>query len=933
MFHQLSRLRPDIRSAERRDVLGAFLTLLGLMAGHALMETARDALFLASLPASRLPWVYLAIPAAVLVVDRAQRLVPARLQERNVLSALLLVAAAGTLGFWVLLRSPRPWILYALYAWPGVVATALVVRFWTLVGSVFTVTQAKRLFPLIGAGSMLGAIAGAGLARALSTVVEPRMLLLAAAGILLVTAGGPSLAPRTSAAGAAVPASSGPARRRLAAARHGPREAALIGRMVWERPYVRRVALLVLLSSITLTIVDYLFKSGVARHVPAPQLSAFFSTTYLALNLLSLGAQLVLLPWLVRTMGINRVIAVLPLLLLLGAGAVAVVGGLVAVLALKGPDGALRHSLHRTSSEVLYVPLAFELRTQIKGFIDVLGQRGGQAAASLAILAIAGAGGGERALAVAVVALAAGWFLLTLTLRSHYIDVFRSTLQEKSFRMKMDFPQLDLNSLETLIATLNSRNDAEVIAALELLAEEGRTRLIPTLILYHPSSEVVIHALEIFAAAGRDDFVAIGGRLLHHDDPEVRAATLRAWSAVKPDESLLGASYGDPSPAVRATAIVGLIALGGLAGEEADEAIDAELARDDTESHLALARAIHRQPAPLFERALLRLAESPDRAVQLEVVWAMRAIGGHGFLPALMKMLPQRRLRPAVRETLATLGDPALAALDSALADPAVPLPIQRHVPRTLCLFAPQAAGPVLLRHLLHHDDGVVRFKILRALGRLRRDHPMLDLDRHVLDDAIGQTLAGAFRALDLRSTLARGGAALPVRVTPVHQLVLSMLKDKEEHAVDRLFRLLALRHVAEDFHSIYAGLHSPNRATRDDSRELLENLVQHPLRDPLLGLVDDAADDARLGRARPYYTPAGLTYDGVLQWLLENGSESLRCMTVYHIEELRLHGFLGQLQAVQAEPSSSLAGVIERAVAFLAGTLPAREQLSFEQP
>ena len=63
----VARVRPD----ERRDVLGAFLTLLGFMTGHALLETARDALFLASLPARRLPWAYLAI--AVIALALGQR--------------------------------------------------------------------------------------------------------------------------------------------------------------------------------------------------------------------------------------------------------------------------------------------------------------------------------------------------------------------------------------------------------------------------------------------------------------------------------------------------------------------------------------------------------------------------------------------------------------------------------------------------------------------------------------------------------------------------------------------------------------------------------------------------------------------------------------------------------------------------------------------
>ena len=49
------------RGAERGAAIAAFVTLGLVLAGHAVLETARDALFLRSLPASQLPWVYLIV--------------------------------------------------------------------------------------------------------------------------------------------------------------------------------------------------------------------------------------------------------------------------------------------------------------------------------------------------------------------------------------------------------------------------------------------------------------------------------------------------------------------------------------------------------------------------------------------------------------------------------------------------------------------------------------------------------------------------------------------------------------------------------------------------------------------------------------------------------------------------------------------------------
>ena len=52
-----------IRPGEGRDTAGAFLTLFGLMTGHSVLETARDALFLAKISPGRLPLVYIGIAA------------------------------------------------------------------------------------------------------------------------------------------------------------------------------------------------------------------------------------------------------------------------------------------------------------------------------------------------------------------------------------------------------------------------------------------------------------------------------------------------------------------------------------------------------------------------------------------------------------------------------------------------------------------------------------------------------------------------------------------------------------------------------------------------------------------------------------------------------------------------------------------------------
>jgi len=77
-----------MRAGERRDVWTAFATLFALIASHALLETARDALFLAKVPASRLPLMFLAIALLSVGLVKLNTRVTGRLSSRRALSAL-----------------------------------------------------------------------------------------------------------------------------------------------------------------------------------------------------------------------------------------------------------------------------------------------------------------------------------------------------------------------------------------------------------------------------------------------------------------------------------------------------------------------------------------------------------------------------------------------------------------------------------------------------------------------------------------------------------------------------------------------------------------------------------------------------------------------------------------------------------------------------
>jgi ATP/ADP translocase len=874
------RLLP-IRAGERRDTLAAFLTLFGLVGSHAVLETARDALFLAKIAAARLPYVFVAIAALSFVVARLPSLVGRRAKGRATLTAWTLAAAAITLGFYGLLARLGASGLYALYVWSGLVTTLVVARFWALAGGLFSLTQAKRLYPIIGAGSVVGAIAGSGVAGVLARIVAPRQLLLVAACGLAIT----SLVPALLGGAAGEPAT---------AADGSPRVKDDLGYLA-RTPYARRVVGSMLVATVCLTIGDFLFKSMVARLVPPAQLASFLGSVYFACNGLSLVCQLFVVGGILRRFSLGASLAILPALLAIGGAGVASTGALAAIVALRGADGGLRYSLHRTASELLLLPFGVEARRRIRALVDVAAIRGGQVVAAVVLLVLGALGASSRVVAVALVVTALAWAATAIALRGPYIELFRARLKTGRLAHLDDFPELDVASLETLVLALDSDRDAEVIAALGVLEREGKAHLIPALILYHPSDDVVEHALAIFTRAGRKNVVHVIDRI-DGASPRVRAASIAARSVLAPDpDGLRECLAREESEIVRATIVVNLIASGAFEAAEAKRHVDAFVERGDAGALVALAEAIGRRGASGFDDVLRVLWAAKEPEVRVAAVIAMGRVLSPALLPCVIEGLAEEPTRGEAERVLVAYDAAGLAALDAALAGGDLPPALRWRIPHAISVFGSAAAASILLARLPREADGGVRYQIIRALEALTRRSPELPLDRAVLDAMIERTLQRAFRFLDCRLILARGAEADPARSTPGHALLASILRDKEQNAIGRVFRLLGLAHPGDDFAQIHQGLAAGGDA-RATSLELIESLLADPLRAAVRGIVDDGPDVDRRRAGAAYHAPLGLDYEGLLAHLLTADSEAVQDIAVFHVGELGLTSFRGKI-------------------------------------
>jgi AAA family ATP:ADP antiporter len=609
---------------------------------------------------------------------------------------------------------------------------------------------------------------------------------------------------------------------------------------------MRRILALVLLGTMTVTVADYVFKSVVAREVAPQELASFFARYYAALNGLSLVVQFVVTPRLLRSAGVHRVLQVTPLCLLAASIGFAATGGLFAVLLLRGADGALRHSVNRVGNEMLYLPLRTEVRRRFRAFVEAVGLRAGQALASLLILFALVLDLGPVALSLAAVALAAAWLATTGRLRDLYVGRFQRDLGKQPFETPSFIDDLDTRGLSALYRALGSDDDAEVVAALEMLAACDERELLPKDLLTHRSPRIVLWALEHLPGP-RADVRRATEQLLTHSDASVRAAALRHRIVSGAEAELLERFREDPSAAVRATALVGSIRSGALDANAARRELRTVVSAPEREGRSALGRTLFLLPPEHRVRLATELLEREERGLAVLVVKSIAVEPDPRFVPVLIPLLARQSARGEARRALVAIGPAALEAASAALSDAATPPELRRHLPRTISHFSGPAAVAILEAALAQERDDAVAFKILRGLGSLRRDAPDLPVNRALLEGAartmIRRALVGACFGYGLGAARRR----LSHVNTTSAELLAATLADDAERAFERLFRLMHVLEPTRSMELIFTAVRSGDPDIRARGRELFEHLAPQELRREVTPLLDDAPLSERL--------------------------------------------------------------------------------------
>ncbi len=831
----------DVRQGEWRAVILSFFVLLLTSTGYTILETARDALLVTHLPQREFGFAYIAVAVFALPVAGFLATVGQRIDVRRVLVGTLAVSGLASVGWYALPVTHGS--VVAFYVLVGLVSSSVYPQFWLLMGGGLTVGQSRRLFGPIGSAAVVGAALGASLAAALVSWVAITVLPLVAA-MMFVAAAGLSLAV------AAPPPRPHDAK---------PPDAGVVAfvRSVSAEPFLLRVGALVIFTTATALSIDYFFKWTIARSLPLGERGAFVAQYYAVVNAGTLVVQLFVGNALVRRLGVANALEVTPFLSLLAGGTAFFTGGAVApVLALKGVDTGFRGSLNRLTTELVYLPVSPSGRERAKPFMDGALPRVTQAATAGIILTISRMHAmSPPVFAGLVVLFALSWLGATIAVRHAYLGQLRQSVAVEG-RGTVNVEPLDIAGAELAVVTLGSDDPLMVLSAMNTLARRKRERLIPALILRHGDEAVLERALEIFGTGTRLDWQNYAPELLSHASERVRLAAARALSMHrKLDAHKLDA---DVSPGVRGYATL-LSALEGGSGDVLeDRRVTALLSVEEPDLVRlgALAALADAPPSNRVAGLLGALAVFPwSHEAKWSELLARASLRHHdeAMIPHLIGLLPRREGRESVREALVGFGEPALEAVAKAFQDPSVDRPIRVHLPRTLSVFGTKRAAEELLSGLEHITDGRVRYRGLRALGRLVAAGDVR-VDRARVERIARANLAAHFELLGLRVGLGDGPAASDEQGVKTYTLLVGLLDDKLRQSLERAFRLLKIAHPREDIHRVYVACLSSDRRARANAGEFLDALLrgreQEELRELFRLVSDDLPPSEQVRRA-----------------------------------------------------------------------------------
>ena len=265
-------------------------------------------------------------------------------------------------------------------------------------------------------------------------------------------------------------------------------------RIVAQEPYLRSLAVLVLLGTLSAALIDYVFKAhAVATFQQGEELLRFFAIFYMVIGLLTFALQTALGRVSLEKLGLAKTVATLPGAVVVGALGVFFAPGLASASVARAGEAVLRSSLFRSGYELFYTPLSLREKRATKSLIDVGFQRLGDAlgGGTVRLLLFLGPQIAHSAMLISAALIAGVGLVVARNLHQGYIGALEKSLLNRA--VELDLSEVaDKTTRQTMVQT-------QVSLDLRALGLQG-TQSVSSQELTDPGKGVLEAASEVSAS-------------------------------------------------------------------------------------------------------------------------------------------------------------------------------------------------------------------------------------------------------------------------------------------------------------------------------------------------------------------------------------------------------------------------------------------------
>src|ERR1044072_5176108 len=174
----------DIRPGEHLRTWSMFFYLLFVLFAYYILKPVSRAMFLTKFDPDNLPALYILIAGAGGIFAYLYSKLAARTSLRAAVFVTMLLSVVSLATMWALIHFP--WMIYVLSVWTSLFSIVLVSQGWLVASNLFDAREAKRLYPLLGMGMVLGAACGGEFTSRTARLVGTHNLLLASAVMVVL---------------------------------------------------------------------------------------------------------------------------------------------------------------------------------------------------------------------------------------------------------------------------------------------------------------------------------------------------------------------------------------------------------------------------------------------------------------------------------------------------------------------------------------------------------------------------------------------------------------------------------------------------------------------------------------------------------------------------------------------------------------------------